>query len=160
MHMLLFAALATSSDRRYCDEESYCSAGSTCCMEPHELKWGCCPYPTATCCLDEARCCPAEFPICAGGGECLKSTRMLLDVAPLGKWVLPMQFKLEDPGAYSPLSGYVAGEFAIKEHVYSTGPVSLLDGDFIIGWEEDSWLLANGAPVLFKDLNNKLTLAI
>ncbi|KAL6844394.1 hypothetical protein ACP4OV_026067 [Aristida adscensionis] len=51
-----------------CDENSSCSAGSTCCcafgFRNVCLVWGCCPVEGATCCKDHASCCPPDYPVC------------------------------------------------------------------------------------------------
>jgi len=36
---------------------SYCPDGNTCCILPNG-QFGCCPYPSATCCNDRIHCCP------------------------------------------------------------------------------------------------------
>ncbi|CAD7702318.1 unnamed protein product [Ostreobium quekettii] len=58
-----------------CDSFTNCPAGSTCCCELMVMnfcfEWGCCPYPSATCCDDHVHCCPADYPVCdTDNGDC------------------------------------------------------------------------------------------
>ncbi len=68
------------------DNATQCRDNYTCCMlESHY--WGCCPFPSATCCSDGQHCCPmgytCKLPYCIKGFEriaminTLQSTRKL-----------------------------------------------------------------------------------
>uniref|UniRef100_A0A1A8G3C5 Granulins domain-containing protein n=1 Tax=Nothobranchius korthausae TaxID=1143690 RepID=A0A1A8G3C5_9TELE len=39
-----------------CDDDFYCSVGSSCCNGPVG-QWNCCPFPLGTCCADGRHCC-------------------------------------------------------------------------------------------------------
>lgn len=57
----------------YCpDGASYCQDGSTCCLLSTG-QYGCCPYPSATCCADRIHCCPYGSTCDATSQHCLRS---------------------------------------------------------------------------------------
>ena len=54
-----------------CPDSSYCEARETCCKLNN--KYGCCPYPYATCCDDGSHCCPNGYRCNTSDGYCLRS---------------------------------------------------------------------------------------
>ena len=53
-----------------CSDGSQCPAGTTCCKMPND-KFGCCPYPKATCCSDGVHCCPSGYKCDLSQGHCV-----------------------------------------------------------------------------------------
>uniref|UniRef100_F6QWT8 Granulin n=1 Tax=Monodelphis domestica TaxID=13616 RepID=F6QWT8_MONDO len=52
-----------------CDGEMSCPDGNTCCLLPSG-RWGCCPFPEATCCEDHIHCCPHGYTCDTKAGIC------------------------------------------------------------------------------------------
>uniref|UniRef100_A0A8C1MS83 Granulin a n=1 Tax=Cyprinus carpio TaxID=7962 RepID=A0A8C1MS83_CYPCA len=65
-----------------CDEQSSCSADSTCCYLSTG-EWGCCPHPEAVCCPDQQHCCPKGYRCDLRRRSCIKSTWLHVEIVPL-----------------------------------------------------------------------------
>uniref|UniRef100_A0A8C2C0V8 Granulin a n=1 Tax=Cyprinus carpio TaxID=7962 RepID=A0A8C2C0V8_CYPCA len=65
-----------------CDEQSSCSADSTCCYLSTG-EWGCCPLPEAVCCPDQQHCCPKGYRCDLRRRSCIKSTWLHVEIVPL-----------------------------------------------------------------------------
>ena len=58
------------------DQESQCSADSTCCLLKSG-QYGCCPVPKAKCCEDREHCCPEGYACQPGAGTCTKGDKVI-----------------------------------------------------------------------------------
>uniref|UniRef100_A0A673HB86 Granulins-like n=1 Tax=Sinocyclocheilus rhinocerous TaxID=307959 RepID=A0A673HB86_9TELE len=65
-----------------CDEQSSCSADSTCC-HLSTGEWGCCPLPEAVCCPDQEHCCPKGYRCDLRRRSCIKTTWLHVEIVPL-----------------------------------------------------------------------------
>ncbi|XP_043089791.1 granulin a isoform X10 [Puntigrus tetrazona] len=65
-----------------CDEQSSCSADSTCCYLSTG-EWGCCPFPEAVCCPDQEHCCPGGYRCDLRRRSCIKTTWLHVEIVPL-----------------------------------------------------------------------------
>lgn len=55
---------------------SYCADGSTCCILSTG-QYGCCPYPSATCCNDRIHCCPSGTRCDSTSQYCLQANTQM-----------------------------------------------------------------------------------
>ncbi|XP_073799714.1 granulin a isoform X12 [Danio rerio] len=65
-----------------CDEQSSCSADSTCCLLSKD-ETGCCPFPEAVCCPDQKHCCPEGYRCDLRRRSCVKTTRLYVEITQL-----------------------------------------------------------------------------
>uniref|UniRef100_A0A673N0X4 Granulins domain-containing protein n=1 Tax=Sinocyclocheilus rhinocerous TaxID=307959 RepID=A0A673N0X4_9TELE len=65
-----------------CDEQSSCSADSTCCYLSTGER-GCCPLPEAVCCPDREHCCPKDYKCDLHRRSCIKTTWLHVEIVPL-----------------------------------------------------------------------------
>jgi len=64
-----------------CPDGNYCQDGNTCCKTATG-QYGCCPYPSATCCNDGLHCCPSGYTCDLAHSRCIAgSTDNLLTFA-------------------------------------------------------------------------------
>ncbi|KAK7167651.1 hypothetical protein R3I94_001899 [Phoxinus phoxinus] len=78
------SSLSPNSDlgTNKCDEQSSCSADSTCCHLTTG-EWGCCPLPEAVCCQDQEHCCPKGYKCDLRKRSCMKTTWLIVERVPL-----------------------------------------------------------------------------
>ncbi|XP_056309545.1 granulin a isoform X2 [Danio aesculapii] len=65
-----------------CDEQSSCSADSTCCLLS-KGETGCCPFPEAVCCPDQKHCCPEGYKCDLHRRSCVKTTWLYVEIIQL-----------------------------------------------------------------------------
>lgn len=58
------------------DKEHFCPDGTSCCSSGYG-GFSCCPYKSATCCLDGLHCCPKGFTCDSESGQCLKKANII-----------------------------------------------------------------------------------
>ncbi|XP_018089598.1 granulin L homeolog isoform X2 [Xenopus laevis] len=56
----------------WCDAQTYCFDGQTCCRGRGGV-WNCCLYTQGVCCPDMVHCCPYGYVCLAGGASCARS---------------------------------------------------------------------------------------
>ncbi|XP_056100164.1 granulin a isoform X2 [Rhinichthys klamathensis goyatoka] len=80
------SSLSPNSDlgTNKCDEQSSCSADSTCCHLTTG-EWGCCPLPEAVCCQDQEHCCPKGYKCDLRKRSCIKTTWLFVERVPLAQ---------------------------------------------------------------------------
>ena len=49
------------------DDKTTCRDGETCCINPDDKGYGCCPYHEGVCCKDGLSCCPKATTCCPSG---------------------------------------------------------------------------------------------
>jgi len=77
-----------------CNDEFSCPTGTTCCCLDDSSpcdRFGCCPFPEASCCSDHLHCCPSARPVChvsegtCGDSNVASNARIPWMEVPMGK---------------------------------------------------------------------------